>query len=121
MFDDVVQFLRAAETRGPAEERVEGVVMRSHDQVVGHLNHRAGVRAELDRIEGEECFLLDALLEAREAAGLTRAQVAERMGIQPSAVARLERALVTGEHSPSIATLRRYVEACGKKLVLRVA
>jgi hypothetical protein len=36
-------------------------------------------------------------------------------------VARLERALATGKHSPSVATLRKYVKACGKRLVLEVA
>lgn len=35
-------------------------------------------------------------------------------------VARLERALATGKHSPSVATLRRYVQACGKQLHLQV-
>ena len=33
----------------------------------------------------------------------------------------LERSLATGKHSPSIATVRKYVGACGKRLVLRVA
>jgi transcriptional regulator with XRE-family HTH domain len=61
------------------------------------------------------------LLKARQDAGLTQAQVAERMGTQAPAVARLERSLATGKHSPSIATVRKYVKACGKKLVLRVA
>jgi transcriptional regulator with XRE-family HTH domain len=65
--------------------------------------------------------LLDALLKARQDAGLTQAQVAERMGTQAPAVACRERALATGKRSPSIATLRRYVKACGKRLVLRVA
>jgi len=82
---------------------------------------RPGVRAEVARIEREEVILLDALLKARQDAGLTQAQVAERMGTQAPAVARLERALATGKHSPSIATLRRYVKACGKRLVLDVA
>lgn len=95
--------------------------MRTHDQVVKKLMRRSGVRAEVERIEREEGVLLDALLKAREAAGLTQAQVAERMGTQAPAVARLERALATGKHSPSIATLRKYVKACGKNLVLRVA
>jgi hypothetical protein len=40
------------------------------------------------------------------------------MGTQAPAVARLERALATGKHSPSIATLRKYIKACGKSLVL---
>jgi transcriptional regulator with XRE-family HTH domain len=75
----------------------------------------------VDRIEREESALLDALLKARQEAGLTQSQVAVRMGTQAPAVARLERALASGKHSPSIATLRKYVKACGKRLVLRVA
>ncbi len=95
--------------------------MQSHDQLVKKLLRRPGVRAEVERIEREEGVLLDALLKARQDAGLTQAQVAERMGTQAPAVARLERALATGKHSPSIATVRKYVKACGKRLVLRVA
>ena len=95
--------------------------MQTHDQIVKKLMQRPGVRAEVDRIEREEAALLDALLKARQEAGLTQAQVAERMGTQAPAVARLERALATGKHSPSVATLRKYVKACGKRLVLQVA
>jgi ribosome-binding protein aMBF1 (putative translation factor) len=95
--------------------------MRTHDQVVKKLMKRPGVRAEVERLEREETALLDALLKARQEAGLTQAQVAERMGTQAPAVARLERALATGKHSPSVATLRKYVKACGKRLVLQVA
>ncbi len=82
---------------------------------------RPGVRAEVRRLEREEAELLDALLKARHEAGLTQAQVAKRMGTQAPAIARIERALATGKHSPSVATLRKYVKACGKRLVLRVA
>ena len=95
--------------------------MQTHDQLVKKLMRRPGVRAEVERIEREEGALLDALLKARQQAGLTQAQIAERMGTQAPAVARLERALATGKHSPSIATVRKYVKACGKRLVLRVA
>ena len=95
--------------------------MQTHDQLVKKLLRRPGVRAEVERIEREEGVLLDALLKARQDAGLTQAQVAERMGTHAPAVARLERSLATGKHSPSIATVRRYVKACGKKLVFRVA
>ncbi len=95
--------------------------MQTHDQLVKKLLRRSGVRAEVERIEREEGALLDALLKARREAGLTQAQVAALMGTQAPAVARLERALATGKHSPSVATVRRYVKACGKRLVLRVA
>jgi ribosome-binding protein aMBF1 (putative translation factor) len=95
--------------------------VQTHDQLVKKLLRRPGVKAEVERIERDEGVLLDALLKARQDAGLTQAQVAERMGTQAPAVARLERALATGKHSPSIATVRKYVKACGKRLVLRVA
>ena len=95
--------------------------MQTHDQVVKKLLRRPGVRAEVERLEREEFALLDALLKAREGAGLTQAQVAKRMGTHAPAVARLERALATGKHSPSVATLRKYVKACGKRLILEVA
>ena len=94
--------------------------MQSHEQVIQTLMQRPGVRAEVERLEREEFTLLDALLKARQEAGLTQAQVAERMGTQAPAVARLERALATGKHSPSVATLRKYVKACGKRLILQV-
>jgi len=95
--------------------------VQTHDQLVKKLMRRPGVRAEVERIERDETVLLDALLKARQEACLTQSQIAELMGTQAPAVARLERSLATGKHSPSIATLRKYVKACGKSLVLRVA
>ena len=95
--------------------------MKTHDQLIKKLIKRPGVKAEVERIEREEAVLLDTLLKARHDAGLTQAQVAERMGTQAPAVVRLERSLATGKHSPSIATVRKYVKACGKNLVLQVA
>ena len=95
--------------------------MKTHDQIVKALLRRPAVRAEVERIEREEGELLDALLKARHEAGLSQAQVAERMGTHAPAIARLERSLATGKHSPSIATLRKYADACGKQLVLKVA
>ncbi len=95
--------------------------MKTHDQVVKTLMRRPAVRAEVERIEREEGELLDALLKARHEAGLSQAQVAERMGTHAPAIARLERSLSTGKHSPSLATLRKYADACGKQLVLKVA
>ena len=94
--------------------------MRTHDELVKALMRKPGVKAEVLRIEREEGELLDALLKARMDAGLTQAQVAERMGTQAPSVARLERALATGKHSPSVATLRKYAQACGKKLVIQM-
>ena len=69
----------------------------------------------------DEPALLDLLLKARHEAGLSQAQLAERMGTQAPAIARPERSLATGKHSPSLATLRKYAQACGRRLVLGVA
>lgn len=95
--------------------------MKTHDEVVQALMKRSGVKAEVERIEREEGELLDALLKARQEAGLTQAELATRMGTRAPAVARLEKSLATGKHSPSVATLRRYVQACGKNLRLQVS
>lgn len=95
--------------------------MKTHDQLIKKLIARPGVKVEVDRIEREEGVLLDTLLRARREAGLTQADVAARMGTQPPSIARLERSLATGKHSPSIATLRKYVKACGKDLLVRIA
>ena len=69
----------------------------------------------------DEFAALGELLRARKAAGLTQAQVADRMGIPQSSVARLESSAGSRKHAPSIATLRRYADALGCELHLRLA
>ena len=56
--------------------------MKTHDEVVKAPIERSVVRAEVERIEREEGELLDALLKARQEAGLTQAELVLRMGIQ---------------------------------------
>lgn len=90
--------------------------MRTHEELKAIALSRPAVRAEYERIEREEVPILDAILAARSEAGLTQAQIAERMGTSVPAVSRLENALVTGKHSPSIATLQKYAAAMGKTL-----
>lgn len=93
--------------------------MLTHKQLKAKALANPVVRAEYERIEREEMPMLDAILKARADAGLTQAQVAERMGTKAPAVARLENALVTGRHSPSIATLQKYAAALGKRVEVR--
>ena len=92
--------------------------MLKHDELRSKMLKNPAVRKEYERLEKEEFALLDLLLAARREAGLTQAEVAERMGTHAPAVARLERALASGKHSPSMATIRRYLAACGKRLVV---
>jgi len=93
--------------------------MLTYDEMKAKMLDNPAIRAEYERIEREEMPMLDAILSARKEAGLTQAQVAERMGTKATAVARLEAALVSGKHSPSIATLRKYANALGKQLDVR--
>ena len=95
--------------------------MLTHEEMKRIALSNPKVKAEYDRLNAsEEFLLLDLVLAARQTAGLTQAEVAKRMGTQAPAVARLESSMVSGKHSPTLATLRKYVEACGKKLELRV-
>lgn len=73
-------------------------------------------REEYGRID-DEYSLIEALVRARAAARLTQAQLARRLGTTQSAVARLE----GGRVSPSFATLRRYAEATGTRLIVSLA
>jgi phage-related protein len=71
---------------------------------------------------GQRIVMLHCFVKKSDKTPRRKREIAEaRMGTQAPAVARLERALASGKHSPSIATLRKYVKACGKQLVLRVA
>jgi DNA-binding XRE family transcriptional regulator len=64
----------------------------------------------------DEFAALGELLHARQHANLTQAQVAERMGVPQSSVARLESSIGSRKHAPSIATLRRYADAVDAEL-----
>jgi DNA-binding XRE family transcriptional regulator len=55
-----------------------------------------------------------ALKKAREAAGLSLTDVAERSGIDKAALSRLENGI---HDNPTVDTLMRYAAALGKKLV----
>lgn len=64
-----------------------------------------------------EYRLIDEMLKARVRAGMTQDAVADRMGTTKSAVSRLE---AIGKHSPSLATLKRYAEAVGCDLRVKL-
>jgi len=91
--------------------------MLTHKELKARALERADVKTEYDRL-GEEFQFLDEFLKARAAAGVTQAEVAERIGTTQSAVARLESG--RGKHSPSLATLQKYAHAVGCRLELRL-
>lgn len=57
------------------------------------------------------------LVEARQAAGLTQIEMAERLGVSQAQVSRIEK---RGYDSYTLKTLRRYVEALGEGFSLEV-
>lgn len=93
--------------------------MLTHEEMVLKMLEHPGVKAEYDVLE-PEFELLDELLKARDEAGLTQGDVAKRMGTSRPAVARIEAGGGSKRHSPSIATLRRYAEAVGCKLQVKL-
>jgi len=72
-------------------------------------------RREYEALE-EEFAIIRLLVGARARAGLSQAELAQRMGTTQSAIARLE----GGKVMPSLATLRRYAEATGSRLSVRM-
>jgi len=42
------------------------------------------------------------------------------MGVSQPVIARIESSAGSHKHAPSLATLRRYAEACGQRLVIRL-
>ncbi|HVA89729.1 MAG TPA: helix-turn-helix transcriptional regulator [Chloroflexota bacterium] len=56
--------------------------------------------------------------QARQAAGLTQAEVAKRLGVSQAQVARIEK---RGYDAYTLTTLRRYVQALGDGFTLQVA
>ena len=92
----------------------------THKKMIDKLLKNPAVKAEVEKLNREEFAILDQILAARKAAGLSQAQVAKRMGTQAPAIARLESSLATGKHSPSLSTLRKYAAALGKRVELHL-
>lgn len=74
----------------------------------------------LRRIYEEESAKMELwlqLAQARQAAGLTQAELAERLGVTQSQVAKMEK---RGYESYTLNSLRRYVQALGEGFTLQV-
>jgi ribosome-binding protein aMBF1 (putative translation factor) len=69
------------------------------------------VKAEYDRL-GPIFAVVGEMIEARQEAGLTQAEVASRMGTTQSVVARLE----TARHMPTFDLVARYAAAIGRRI-----
>ena len=91
-------------------------IRHDHKAFVERAAKRRGFTEAYDAL-ALEYQLASQMLKARARAGLTQDAVAERMGTTKSAISRLESA---AKHAPSIATLKRYAEAVGCELQVRL-
>jgi len=87
-----------------------------HQAFLGKAAKREGFAQAYASLELEYC-VVSQLLKARTQAGLTQAAVAERMGTTKSAISRLESA---GRHTPSLRVLKRYAQAVGCELQIKL-
>lgn len=93
-------------------------------QPVPH-EHKAFLKKALKRKEfrkayetlEEEYRLAREMLAARTRMGLTQEEVAGLMGTTKSAVSRLE---ASGKHAPSLSTLKKYAQAVGCRLEIKL-
>jgi transcriptional regulator with XRE-family HTH domain len=83
----------------------------SADEVFAKARENPAYRAAYDALD-DEFSLVAAIIKARLDAGLTQAEVAQRMNTTQAVVARLE----AGGRQPSTRTLRRFAKATGHRL-----
>jgi transcriptional regulator with XRE-family HTH domain len=93
--------------------------VKTHKEMVSKWMQDPKFKKEYDDLN-EEFTILKEMLRARKAARLSQADVAKRMGTKPPAVARLEAAGGSKRHSPSVATLRKYADAVGCRLEIKI-
>lgn len=91
----------------------------THEDLKAKALKRIDVADEYEKLE-EEFSLLRQMLAARHQAGLTQSDIAKKMGTKATAVTRLESSLSSGKHSPSLSTLRKYAEAVGCRLEVKL-
>ncbi|MEI6310449.1 MAG: helix-turn-helix transcriptional regulator [bacterium] len=91
-------------------------VPHDHDAFLQDAQKQEGFRKAYEDLE-EEYGLIREMLAARSRSGLTQKAVAELMGTTKSSVSRLEAA---GKHTPSLATIRKYAQAVGCRLQIKL-
>ena len=91
-------------------------VRHDHKEFLAKARSRRGFTEAYAALE-LEYQVVDQLLKARTRAGLTQEAVAELMGTTKSAVSRLEG---SGKHAPSLGTLKRYAQAVGCELQVKL-
>jgi len=91
-------------------------VPHDHEAFLKKARKRRGFQAAYEALAVEYAVAKE-MLAARARAGLTQETVASRMGTTKSTVSRLESA---GKHAPSLTSLKRYAEAVGCNIEIKL-
>ena len=91
-------------------------VPHDHKAFLKNARKRKGFRKAYKDLEAEYALIRE-MLAARSMLGLTQEAVAALMGTTKSAISRLETA---GKHTPSLTTLKKYAQAIGCRLEIRL-
>ncbi len=91
----------------------------THEELKNKALKKVLVKKEYDKFE-PEFTLLKEMLRARNKAGLSQAQIAKKMGTKSPAITRLESSLGSGKHSPSLVTIKKYLEAVNCRLEIKI-
>lgn len=87
--------------------------MRTLEQSLAEKMQNPEFKAEYDALE-PEFEIIQAMIDARNASGLTQKQLSERTGIAQGDISKLE----NGNANPSLRTLRRLAAGMGMRLKL---
>ena len=91
-------------------------VRHDHGAFLKRARKRRGFKAAYEALAVEYAVASE-MLAARARAGLTQEVVASRMGTTKSTVSRLESA---GKHAPSLTSLKKYAEAVGCAIEIKL-
>ncbi len=91
-------------------------VPHDHKAFLKKARKRPGFQAAYEAL-AVEYAVVNEMLAARSRAGLTQEVVASRMGTTKSTVSRLESA---GKHAPSLTSLKKYAEAVGCTIEIKL-
>ncbi len=88
-------------------------MMRNFQETLSEQLNDADFKKEYDRLQ-PEFAIIQAMLDARKASGLTQKDLAKRTGIAQADIRKLE----NGNANPSLKTLQRLADGMGMKLKL---
>lgn len=94
-------------------------IRNTHDTLKREALSHPDVKAEYNALV-DEFSLLEELIKARTKDEKTQEDVAKAMGTTTSSVGRLEIGGGKQQHSPTIATLRKYAQAVNHKLIIKL-